>query len=332
MQLFKINKKLAQNNESFIINTSKTEFGAIWRLFNRYFLKSFFGPFFTYAFPILLFAILGALMGYKIMFPGIIAMSALSAGISGMPFAIMELKQSVLLKRIGASPVKQSKFTFVILSYYVFNILLSIFWVMLWGLIISQDTAIFKSLGTVVGFFGFFYGNLLNICMSLGIGFVISSFAKSPNAAQVIGMIIYFPSTFLSGQFIAPHIIASNPVMNIISQFLPFRYTTMIISESWQGEGLIGIGAAPLFKPEIVSGNPFLIHDYGMPTEAKINLSDIKSIINDPKMAIDKILSDIKVQIIWNKLDHILAYIIPYFFIFSSIIISIKTFRWSAAR
>lgn len=98
---------------------------SVYKLFNRYYIKSFFGPFFTFVFPVIIYAILGTIMDYKLMFAGVCAMSGMS-GLTGMPFSILELKKSVLLKRIGASPVKTSTFTVVIITYFVGMILLSI--------------------------------------------------------------------------------------------------------------------------------------------------------------------------------------------------------------
>lgn len=74
----------------------------------------------------MLYGILGSIMDPKYLFAGMIAMSALGTGMQGMPFSILELKKSVLLKRIGASPVKPAMFTIVIVTYFTATIILSI--------------------------------------------------------------------------------------------------------------------------------------------------------------------------------------------------------------
>lgn len=105
---------------------SKNGFFAVFKLFNKYYLKSFFGPFFAFVFPIIILSILGSLMPIQLIFPGIVAMTSMSVGTMGMPLSILEIKQSVLLKRIGASPIKPKIFTFVIITYFLFVMILAI--------------------------------------------------------------------------------------------------------------------------------------------------------------------------------------------------------------
>lgn len=309
-------KKLKRNKTTDFkdINISFSRKGGIWaiyKLFNRYYIKSFFGPFFTFAFPVIILAILGSLMDVTYMFPGIVSMTAMSSGITGMPFAIMELKKSVLLKRIGASPVKASKFTVVIITYFTFMIFMSILWLMLWLVILHPTkTDMFGGLikNNGLSFIAFIYGNVINIVLSLSIGFAIASIAKGEQQAQAIGMLIYFPSTFLAGQFISIDVISQNEVMNWISRIIPFRYTTMLVVSSWQGNnpfaieaiyGVVPLSAEEIMK-EIASGN--------------LNVIPWKRIV------------------VYEEFEPIIAYIIPYTFGTFFGIYSIKKFRWSAAR
>lgn len=312
-------KKL-RNKEINFSNLSFNRKGGIWaiyKLFNRYYMKSFFGPFFTFAFPVIILAILGSLMNVSFMFPGIVAMTAMSSGITGMPFAIMELKKSVLLKRIGASPVKSSKFTIVIITYFTFIIFMSILWLMLWMVILHpKETAMFGGLIEHGGLslLGFVYGNLLNIVMSLSIGFLIASISKGEQQAQAIGMLIYFPSTFLSGQFIGMDVISQKEVMNWISSFLPFRYTTMLVISSWQGNN-------PFVAVEMMSVVPLTMKEI----ESKIKE------ITDGGGKIEDFLF-IKNITIYKWYEPIIAYIVPYTAIIGTSLFSIKKFKWSASR
>lgn len=298
---------------------------AVYKLFNRYYLKSFFGPFFSFVFPVMLYGILGSIMDPKLLFAGMIAMSALGTGMQGMPFSILELKKSVLLKRIGASPVKPVMFTIVIVTYFTATIILSILWLMIWALIFWQDPSIFKPLGTVVGFFGFLYGNVLNIIVSIAIGFAIASLSKSEVQVQTLGMLLYFPSTFLSGQFISIDLIANSQIMNWISRFIPFRYTTMIIVESWSGSQSVPLGGGIIN----IVGNPFIIHEYSMIKTPSINWQD-PSIYGKTLQEIT--MSHSWTTPIYDKADHILGYIIPYVMLAATGYLSLKKFTWSAAR
>ncbi len=297
---------------------------AVYKLFNRYYIKSFFGPFFTFVFPVMLYGILGSIMNANLLFAGMIAMSALGTGISGMPFAILELKKSVLMKRIGASPVKPSVFTTVIITYYTLTIFISILWLMIWSLIFFQNPEIFKPLGTVVGFFGFLYGNILNIVVSLAVGFAISAVSKSEVQAQTFGMLIYFPSTFLSGQFVSIDSIANSEVMNWISRFIPFRYTTMLIVESWSGNQHLNFAGQTI---DIV-GNPFAIHEFSTIKMPEIDWTNV-----DQNKTLGEVAAESKwTTVIYDKADHICGYIVPYIMLVGAGVFSIKKFTWSAGR
>lgn len=299
---------------------------AIYRLFNRYYLKSFFGPFFAFVFPVMFYAILGSIMNAKLLFAGMIALSALSTGMQGLPFSVFELKKSVLLKRIGASPVKSSTFTLAIITYYATTIILSIFWLMLWALILFRDVTVFYPLGDVVSLLGFIYGNFLNIIVSVAIGFSLASIAKSEVQIQAIGFLLYFPSTFLSGQFLTIDLVASSDAMNWISRFIPYRYTTMIIVESWTGSIDFTMPPIPGAAQRSVSivGNPFLIHDYATIKEPKFNWhKDIPQQLNDIGSNYPWALT------IYDKADHICGYVVPYVALFGTGIFSIKKFTWS---
>lgn len=281
---------------------------SIYKLFNRYYIKSFFGPFFTFVFPVLIYAILGTLMDYKLMFAGVCAMSGMS-GLTGMPFSILELKKSVLLKRIGASPVKTSTFTVVIVTYFVATIFLSVLWLMLWALIIHQNPSMFDFLGTVKGFFAFFYGNILNIVISISLGFFVASISKNEQQAQAISMLIMFPSQFLSGMFITIDTIAANDVMNWISRIIPFRYSTMY-----------------LVSAQIPGMNPFAYHDILQYMPVKIG--DLSQYVNQELKA--EYLT--KHALFYKDWETVVAYVYPWATIAGCTYISIKKFSWSAAR
>ncbi len=280
----------------------------IYKLFHRYNMRSFFDPFFTFVFPILIYAILGSLMDYKIMFAGVVAMTGMS-GLTSMPAAMLELKQSVILKRIGASPIKTSKFTFVIVSYFTLEISLAIVWLILWALILHQDPSMFSSLGTVTGLLSFLYGNLLNIVLSISLGFFLVSVSKSQQQAQVISMLLMFVAQFLSGMFITINVIASNEVMNWISRLIPYRYSTMYLVSSQ------------------ININPFTYHDL----IGFVPLSPHESfILGQQNPTHEEPL--FREVIFYKNWETIMGYIYPWSIICVTSLLSIKKFTWSNTR
>ncbi len=187
----------------------------------------------------------------RLVLPGMISMTTMSMGITGLPHSILELKTSVILKRIGAAPVKKGDFTSATILFFLCQLVISMFVLMAFAYLRHLDWDLFNGLTDPYSALGFIYGNLLNIFLSIVLGFLIASFSRTTNQANAIGMLIYFPAAFLSGQFIAMNVLITKPIMNYISYIFPFRYTTMIISVTFSG-------------PEIFTGNPFIYEDIKM--------------------------------------------------------------------
>lgn len=291
---------------------------AVYKIFAKYYFKSFFPAFFNFVFPVLIFAILGTIMNVNYMLPGVIAMTTMSQGLTAMPFSILELKKSVLLKRIGASPIKSSKFTIVVLTWFSFMIMLSIIWLMLWAIALHPGSinSMFSNLSHNhwLSFIGFLFGNILNIVTCLSVGLVIASISKGENQAQAIGMLLFFPSSFLTGQFVTIDVISQVEVMNWISRFIPFRYTTMMIISSWSGNNIFEF--SDIVAPIMLSG------------DAIADLVKVKLLANE---TIDPhtLLSN---KTLYTSAEVILGFVIPPIVSFGSIFLSIKKFSWSAMR
>lgn len=157
------------------------------------------------------------------MYPGIIALSMLFLGLIALPLAIMELKGSSLFKYIGSSPVNPIKFTLVAIGFYAFVAICT-------GAIICFATmAIFPSktfpasgfrhgvLGgifTLKGVLSFYSGCLIHLVLVIMTGLVISTFARTPQQALTLGLMITLPSMFLSGMVLSVDVIGESPAMN----------------------------------------------------------------------------------------------------------------------
>ncbi|WP_161565699.1 ABC transporter permease [Mycoplasma sp. ATU-Cv-508] len=169
---------------------------AIFRLLFKYYYKSFYGPFLNFIFPILLYTILSSFMEPRLVLPGMISMTTMSMGITGLPHSILELKTSVILKRIGAAPVKKGDFTSATILFFLCQLVISMFVLMAFAYLRHLDWDLFNGLTDPYSALGFIYGNLLNIFLSIVLGFLIASFSRTTNQANAIGMLIYFSGCF----------------------------------------------------------------------------------------------------------------------------------------
>ena len=206
---------------------------SMFTLFNTYFFKTIYGPALSIVFPSILLIIMGHIMKLEYVFPGIVAFTSMIITVQAMPLGLMEMKNSTLFKYIGSSPVSSKTFIGVIISYYIFINFIAVFLLMFTAMaVFSQDvfpgnhSGLFSGLLTVKGSFSFLIANLLHIALGLSIGIAISTFAKTPQQALTFGLLIVFPSMFLSGMVVTVDIIASSKAMHIISYMMPFKYTT----------------------------------------------------------------------------------------------------------
>lgn len=209
---------------------------ATFKLLNSYFWKTIYGPVITFALPILLLAILGNIMRIQYVYPGIIAMSLMFIGILALPLSMMELKQSSLFKYIGSSPVNPLKFSLVAIGYYIFIAILAACVILVGTMVFFHNDVFpqegFRSgilggiFGTIRGAGSFYFATALHLVMVIAFGLVIATFAKTPQQALTFAIVVILPSMFLSGMILSVDIIAKSQVMQWISRFIPFRYTT----------------------------------------------------------------------------------------------------------
>ncbi|HXA41588.1 MAG TPA: ABC transporter permease [Candidatus Solibacter sp.] len=192
--------------------------------------------------------------------PGIIALSIMQTGIFSVAFAFVQQKQTGVLRRLMATPMKVSEF----LAAQVTTRLI----------MAAVQVAILLFVGVV--FFGFHLaGNVVELMLAcifgsaifIAIGFGISGYAKDEQAVPAIANILVLPMMFLSGIFFTRD---SMPAwLHTVSDYLPLTYVVDAIrsvavngSHLWNlGTDVIGIAvwlvitvaiAIRLFRWEVV--------------------------------------------------------------------------------
>lgn len=208
---------------------------ATLKLLNSYFWKTIYGPILAFVFPAILLAILGNILRLEYVYPGLIALSMLFLGVIALPLAIMELKGTSLFKYIGSSPVNPLKFTAVVIGFYAFIAICTGF-VIFFSTMAFFPTKAFPSKGfrhgvlggifTLKGSFSFYIGSFIHLIFVIVTGLIIATFSRTPQQALTIGLMVTLPSMFLSGMILSVDVIGESPVMNWVSRFIPFRYST----------------------------------------------------------------------------------------------------------
>ncbi|MFN8164643.1 MAG: ABC transporter permease [Bacteroidia bacterium] len=168
--------------------------------------------------------------------PGQLGFSILSAGVFGTAFVFFSMRQTLVLKRFFATPIRRP---YIILgetlSRLVFQLLGSLF-IILIGHFVFGFTLIHGWLTVaemlVLSAFG--------LLIFMGIGFVISGIAKSENVIPPIANIFTMPQFLLSGTFFP---VDSFPAwIRMLSKSLPLTYLNDALRKvAFEGVGFTGI-------------------------------------------------------------------------------------------
>lgn len=239
---------------------------SIFKLVAKSFWKSALGPFFAFGFPLICISILGFILGYEQVVGGTLALLASAVTLISLPQVIFEFKNSSILKRVGATPVKTSTFLIVITFFYILIILLSIVWCILFILVVfgskywnegrelvpenkkiinGQSVVLsprirvipFKEVLQKVNWWQFFISQVYAIILGISFGLVIVTFAKSAAFVQAVGVIVFILNQFLSAQVFPIALFASNNQLWWIGNIIiPFKGPSILIIESWNGQ------------------------------------------------------------------------------------------------
>ena len=85
----------------------------------KYFVKGTFGVGFSLVFPILTMFILGFVLNRNLVFPGILTIASSGICLVLMPSAMLDIKNSILLKRIATTPINTRVFVLSIVIFYI---------------------------------------------------------------------------------------------------------------------------------------------------------------------------------------------------------------------
>ncbi len=129
--------------------------------------------------------------------PGMIGFSMIGAAVFGVAFLFFNLRETLVLKRLYASPVNRRNIIIgETLSRIIFQILtviiLIVFGKYFYGFTLANGWITFLEM-LVVTLFG--------LIVFMGAGFVISSVAKNQNVIPIYSNLFMFPQYFLSGTF-----------------------------------------------------------------------------------------------------------------------------------
>ena len=199
------------------------------------------GMFFTIAFPPLLLVLFGVIYGNEpsAMFGGrgsmdvsIPAYTALVLGVVGfigIPVTIAAHREAGVLRRFRATPLRPVTY---IASDVVSNLAMTL--VGMGGLVLV-GWALFR-----VRFEGHVGAVLVAVVLSalamFSMGYLIASLAPTARAAQLIGLAVFYPMTFLSGAGLPLELLPAG--VRRVSDLLPLTFVVKLLRGLWIGDAL----------------------------------------------------------------------------------------------
>jgi ABC-2 type transport system permease protein len=165
--------------------------------------------------------------------PGQLGFSLLSAGVFGVAFTFFNLRNTMVLKRFFATPIKR---TFIILGEGISRVIFQ----MITAIVIIGAGYFFFGFTLVNGWitvFQMLFLSLVGLIIFMGFGFVVSGLAKSDSTIPPFANLITLPQFLLSGTFFSVDAFPS--WLQPISKALPLTHlNTAMRSVAFEGLNL----------------------------------------------------------------------------------------------
>jgi ABC-2 type transport system permease protein len=129
--------------------------------------------------------------------PGMIGFSLIGASVFGVAFLFFNLRETLVLKRMYASPVKK---TYIVLGESVARVIYQLSTVVVL-ILIGKYFYDFTLSNGFITFLELMFISTIALIVFMGFGFIMSSVAKNQNVIPIYANLFMFPQYFLSGTF-----------------------------------------------------------------------------------------------------------------------------------
>lgn len=221
----------------------------------KYFFKSKLSPIISFLLPILFMLVYYVTSsnsntnGISFFFgslPVYITWSILPITLISLPQIIVELKNSIILRRIKNSGFTKNNFlALIFILYFLLSVFFTIVIIGLFFIFLStmNDPDNIKNdlLNIDVG--GLIYSIFFLIISSLSVGIFLSSIIKNVSYALMSGIIVMLVTTILAGQFIPLFVLAGTEAFRYLSLLSPITYGASLLNN---------ILVSPIVPPDFV--------------------------------------------------------------------------------
>jgi ABC-2 type transport system permease protein len=169
--------------------------------------------------------------------PGMLGFSLIGTAIFGTSFLFFSLRETLVLKRLYASPIKRGNIVIAeMLSRLIFQMVNAVV-LIAFGYLFYH----FTLANGWITFLEMIFVSCLGLVIFMGFGFVISSVAKNQNVIPIYANLVMFPQYFLSGTFFSKNAMPQS--IQWLVNALPLTAVNDALRKiSFEGAGLLQCG------------------------------------------------------------------------------------------
>ena len=225
-----------------------------FRIINKYFWKSLFGPGVLFVFSVLalfIFTSIWDLLGivdYAQLLPNVYSSVTVIVCIFVIPTSLNNLINSLTLKRIGCSKIRKADFLIATYIFYFSMCVLSILWMIVFGfLIFISDNQKYISVLKCINIPEYIFAFTFNFVFASSIGMFILTFTKRNYVIAVVALILLISGAIMACFYVPiPLLHQYSPYLDYrnslgLQYFLvyphPFWYTTALQTNAFFGNG-----------------------------------------------------------------------------------------------
>ncbi len=168
--------------------------------------------------------------------PGQLGFSILSAGVFGTAFVFFSLRQTLVLKRFFATPIKR---TYIVLGEALSRVVFQLAGALV-IIVLGKYVFGFTLINGFVTVINLLLLSALGLIVFMGFGFVVSGLAPNESVIPPIANIVTLPQFLLSGTFFP--IDAFPDWLQVVSKVLPLTYLNDALRKvAFEGAGMMDI-------------------------------------------------------------------------------------------
>jgi len=206
----------------------------------KIFMREPMGAFGAIAIPVLVFLVVGRIVGGRLEPPALAANSFIDVGLPVLASLLIAInavislvtiisiyREGGILKRLRATPLRPQT---ILTAQVIVKLVLTAATLALMVLAGKR----YYPVGVHAPLFSFTIALLISTWSILSIGFLIASIVPTARFAQLIGGFIMYPMVGFSGLFVPVE--ALPPVLHAVARVLPLTYAVALLQGIWNGD------------------------------------------------------------------------------------------------